>query len=160
MEFQDAIAEINIPTVVSKLVNKHVYFIWTFNPPSSPWIGEVWEALIKPAKRALKTITGDCLFTEEGFHTFICEVKSILNIWLITLSSDDINDYEALTPITSCLNIYHQTMHQVHFEMMKSIIEKSGVCSKQQPICFGAVASRNIYQSSFRDENSITHHQT
>ena len=46
-ELQDAIAEINIPKVVSKLVNKHVNFIWTFNPPSSPWMGEAWEALIK-----------------------------------------------------------------------------------------------------------------
>ena len=35
-ELQDAIAEIYIPKVVLELVKKHVNFIWTFNPPSSP----------------------------------------------------------------------------------------------------------------------------
>ena len=38
-ELKDAIAEINIPKVVSELVRKHVNFIWTSNPPSSPWVG-------------------------------------------------------------------------------------------------------------------------
>ena len=28
----DAIAEINIPKVISELVKKHVNFIWTFKP--------------------------------------------------------------------------------------------------------------------------------
>ena len=37
-EVQDAIDEINIPKVVSEFVKKHVNFIWTFNPPSSPWM--------------------------------------------------------------------------------------------------------------------------
>ena len=46
-ELQDSIAEINVPKVVSELVKKHVHFIWTFNPPSSPWMGGAWEALIK-----------------------------------------------------------------------------------------------------------------
>ena len=46
-DLQDAIAEINVPKVVSELVKKHVHFIWTFNPPSSPWMGGAWEALIK-----------------------------------------------------------------------------------------------------------------
>ena len=35
-EFQDAIAEIYKPKIVLELVKKHVNFIWTFNPPSSP----------------------------------------------------------------------------------------------------------------------------
>ena len=26
---------------------------WKFNPPSSPWMGGIWEALIKSVKRAL-----------------------------------------------------------------------------------------------------------
>ena len=78
-ELKDAIAEINIPEVVSELVQKHVNFIWTFNPPSSPWMGGALEALIKSVKRTLKAIADDCLFTEEKLHTFICEVESKLN---------------------------------------------------------------------------------
>ena len=97
-ELQEAIAETNIPKVISELVKKHVNFIWTFNPPSSPWMGGAWEALIKSVKRTLKAITCDRLFTEEALHTFICEVESILNNRPITPSSNYINDYEALTP--------------------------------------------------------------
>ena len=56
-----------------------------------------WEALIKSVKRTLKSIACDYLFTEDTLHTFICEVESILNNQPITPSSDDINDYKALT---------------------------------------------------------------
>ena len=63
-ELKDAIAEINIPEVVSELVQKHVNFIWTFNPPSSPWMGGALEALIKSVKRTLKAIADYCLFME------------------------------------------------------------------------------------------------
>ena len=70
-ELQDTIAEIKIPKVISKLVKKHVNFIWTFNPPSSPWKGGAWEALIKSVKRTLKAIARDRLFTEDVLHTFV-----------------------------------------------------------------------------------------
>ena len=97
-ELQDAIAEINIPKLLSELVKKHVNFVWTFNPPSSPWIGRAWEALIKSVTRTLKQIARDRLFTEGALHTFIGEVKSVLNNQPTTPSSDSINNYEALSP--------------------------------------------------------------
>ena len=49
-------------------------------------------------KRALKAITLDHIFTEEALYTFLCEVESLLNNCPVTPSSDDINDYQALTP--------------------------------------------------------------
>ena len=61
-------------------------------------MGGAWEALTKPVKITLKTIARDRLFTEEALHTFICEVESILNNLPFTPSSDDVNNYEALTP--------------------------------------------------------------
>ena len=97
-KLQDAIAEINIPKVVSELVKKHLNFIWTFNARSSPWMGGAWEALIKSVTRTLKAIARDRLLTEEVLHTFVCEVESILNNQPIIPSSDDVNDYKALTP--------------------------------------------------------------
>ena len=60
-------------------------------------MGGAWEALIKSVKRTLKAITRNCLLTEEALHRFVCEGESILNNRPITPSSDDINDYEALT---------------------------------------------------------------
>ena len=61
-------------------------------------MGGAWEALIKSVNRTLKAIERDRLFTKETLHTFVCELESILNNRPITLSSDDINNYEALNP--------------------------------------------------------------
>ena len=61
-------------------------------------MGGAWESLIKSVKRALKAITLDGIFTKEALHTFLCEVESLLNNRPVTPSSDDVNDYEALTP--------------------------------------------------------------
>ena len=52
---------------------------WKFNPPSSPWMGGIWEALIKSVKRALKVVIQDRLFTDKTLATLMCEVESILN---------------------------------------------------------------------------------
>ena len=62
---------------------------WKFNPPSSPWMDGIWEALIKSVKRALRVVIQDRLFTDEMLATLMCEVESI---------SDDVNDCKCLTP--------------------------------------------------------------
>ena len=41
---------------------------------------------------------GDRMFNEEALHTLLFKVESTLNSRPITPVSDDINDYEALTP--------------------------------------------------------------
>ena len=46
------------------------------NPPSSPWMGGVWESLVKSVKRSLKVITRDRVFTEESLYMFLCETES------------------------------------------------------------------------------------
>ena len=58
----------------------------------------IWEALIKSVKGALKVLIQDCFFTDEMLATFMCEVESMLNQRPLTYASDDINDYESLTP--------------------------------------------------------------
>ena len=57
----------------------------------------VWEALVKIVKRALRTTTRERLFTEDELTTFVCEVESIVNQCPLTLSSNSIDDFEALT---------------------------------------------------------------
>ena len=61
-------------------------------------MGGIWEALIKPVKRALKVVIQDRLFTDEMLTTLMCEVESMLNQRPLTYFSDDVNDYECLTP--------------------------------------------------------------
>ena len=97
-ELKAAINEIDKEKVMTEIIEKGIHFSWKFNPPSSPWMGGAWESLIKSVKRSLKAITLDRIFTEEALYTFLCEVESLLNNRPVTPSSDDINDYEALTP--------------------------------------------------------------
>ena len=71
---------------------------WKFNPPFSPWMGGVWESLVKSVKRSPKVITRDRVFTEASLYMFVCEVESVINNHPLTSTSDSISDFEALTP--------------------------------------------------------------
>ena len=61
-------------------------------------MGGAWESLIKTVKRSLKAITLDGIFTEETLYTFLCEIEFIVNQRRLTATSDDIRDYDVLTP--------------------------------------------------------------
>ena len=95
-ELKHIVKQIDYDKVVQHFSLKNIE--WKFNPPSSPWMGGVWEAIIKSVKRALRVITRDRVFKEDSLHTFLCEVESILNKRPLLSVSDDINDYDVLTP--------------------------------------------------------------
>ena len=56
------------------------------------------EAIVKITKKHLNTITRNHLFNEETLPTYFTEIESIINGRPLTSLSDDINDFEALTP--------------------------------------------------------------
>ena len=56
------------------------------------------RAIIKITKKHLNTITRNHLFNEETLHTYLTEIKSIINDQPLTSLSDDLNDFEALMP--------------------------------------------------------------
>ena len=70
-------------------INKHLVaknIDWKFNPPVSPWMGSIWESLVKSVRCCFKVIVKDKLFTAES-ATFISKVESIINnllyLWAI-----------------------------------------------------------------------------
>ena len=71
---------------------------WKFNPPVAPWMGGAMESMVKLTKRALRSAMKERVFTEEALHTMLLEVESTLNSRPLTSVSDDVNDFEALTP--------------------------------------------------------------
>ena len=71
---------------------------WKFNPPIAPWMGGAMESMVKLTKRALRSTMKDRMFTEESLHTLLLEVEATLNSRPLTSVSDDLNDFEALTP--------------------------------------------------------------
>ena len=71
---------------------------WHFSLPVSPWMNSAMEAIVKITKKHLNTITRNHLFNEETLYTYLTEIESIINGRPLTPLSDDINDFEALTP--------------------------------------------------------------
>ena len=56
------------------------------------------ESMVKVTKRALKTIIKERTFTDDALYTIMTEVESTVNSRPLTNVSDNIDDYEALTP--------------------------------------------------------------
>ena len=70
-----------------------------FQPVVIPTHGrDIFESIVKQAKRAMKTVINDQVLPEETLHTVFVETEAIVNSWPLTPVSDDPNDYEALTP--------------------------------------------------------------
>ena len=67
-----------------------------FNPPISPWMGGVWNSLVKSLKQGLRLITRDRAFTEDSSTTFLCEVEFVINQRPLTITSDRIDHLEAI----------------------------------------------------------------
>ena len=82
-------------------------------------MGGSWESLIKLVKRALHAISTGRIFTDETLQTYLCEVESILNKRPLTPISDDIHDFEAITP--NYLLIGYQKFDALYKRLTRSL---------------------------------------
>ena len=89
-------SELNQSKISSTLINQKI--AWKFKPPSSPWVGGSWESILKITKRCLTNITKDKAMTYETLVTFLTETEATLNSRPLTQISNDINDFNKLTP--------------------------------------------------------------
>ena len=67
-------------------------------PPGSPWMGGAWKSLVKIAKRCCKTVTNRHSVYDQQLYTILVEIEGTINSRPITPVSDDINDFQPLTP--------------------------------------------------------------
>uniref|UniRef100_A0A1I7W8R0 Integrase catalytic domain-containing protein n=1 Tax=Heterorhabditis bacteriophora TaxID=37862 RepID=A0A1I7W8R0_HETBA len=67
---------------------------WIFNPPSSPWMGGVWERLVQSVKRAYIKMIGRKKLSFIEMNTIIINIEAILNSRPIT--HVDPNDISAV----------------------------------------------------------------
>jgi len=96
VELKKALKLLNQSNVNNYLLERNIK--WKFNPPSSPWMGGAWESIVKLAKRALKTVTNSRAIYDENLVTFFTEVEATLNSRPLVSISDDVNDFNVLTP--------------------------------------------------------------
>lgn len=71
---------------------------WSFNPPSAPHFGGLWEAGIKSVKSHLLRVVGNQILTFEEFYTVLVQVEGVLNSRPLCPMSSDPNDLSVLTP--------------------------------------------------------------
>ena len=71
---------------------------WKFNTPAASHMGGVWERMIRSVRKVLDAVLKGQVLTDEKLNTYFCQAESILNSRPLTAVSDDVNDYQALTP--------------------------------------------------------------
>lgn len=71
---------------------------WSFNPPSAPHFGGLWETGVKSMKTHLRRVVGDQILTVEEFGTILAQIEAVLNSRPLCPVSSDPNDLEVLSP--------------------------------------------------------------
>uniref|UniRef100_A0A182W695 DUF5641 domain-containing protein n=1 Tax=Anopheles minimus TaxID=112268 RepID=A0A182W695_9DIPT len=71
---------------------------WTFNPPSAPHMGGVWERLVRSVKEGLRALDDGRRLNDEMLMTVLIEVESLINTRPLTYMPQTSSDTEALTP--------------------------------------------------------------
>ncbi|KAL1448522.1 hypothetical protein WDU94_000574 [Cyamophila willieti] len=85
------------PAIIDHLTKLEIQ--WTFNAPSNPSSGGLWEAGVKSVKHHLKRILKDRVLHYEEFLTTLCRIESLLNSRPIGVpASCPIDDIQCLTP--------------------------------------------------------------
>lgn len=71
---------------------------WSFNPPSAPHFGGLWEAGVKSFKTHLHRVVGEQVLTVEEFQTVLSQIEAVLNSRPLCPLSADPSDLEVLSP--------------------------------------------------------------
>ena len=95
-ELRRLIREWNQQAICDQLAQADI--IWHFSPPAAADMGGVWERMIGTVKRALRTVLGKLMVTDEVLQTVIAEAEAVVNSRPLTYVSAEGDSLEALTP--------------------------------------------------------------
>ncbi|XP_011859045.1 PREDICTED: uncharacterized protein LOC105556561 [Vollenhovia emeryi] len=71
---------------------------WSFNPPSAPHFGGLWESGVKAMKTHLRRVVGAQILTVEEFSTLLMQIEAVLNSRPLCPLSSDPKDLTVLSP--------------------------------------------------------------
>ena len=95
-ELKNILLKLDTNKIIEKTSKKCVE--WHFNPPLAPHFGEVFEIMIKSAKRAMKSQIGNAEINDENFFTIITSVEHLINSRPLTYQTCNSSDIVPLTP--------------------------------------------------------------
>ncbi|XP_055608517.1 uncharacterized protein LOC129755850 [Uranotaenia lowii] len=71
---------------------------WSFNPPSAPHMGGIWERLVRSTKEAMKALDDGRRLTDEVLLTVLAKAAEMINCRPLTYIPQESSEVEALTP--------------------------------------------------------------
>ena len=71
---------------------------WHFIPPRSPWMGGVWESLVKVTKNTIKSATKNRPIPEDQLITTLAQIDGTISNRPLTSISDDTDELTVSTP--------------------------------------------------------------
>ena len=71
---------------------------WTFNPPGASHMGGAWERMIRLVRQIFVSLLSGKRLDDDGLHTLLLEVESIINSRPLTNCSGDPEDPLPFTP--------------------------------------------------------------
>ncbi|XP_062712190.1 uncharacterized protein LOC115260083 [Aedes albopictus] len=71
---------------------------WTFNPPSAPHMGGVWERMVRSVKEAIRALDDGRKLNDETLLTVLTEAEGFINSRPLTYMPQESADGEAITP--------------------------------------------------------------
>ncbi|XP_058817628.1 uncharacterized protein LOC131680927 [Topomyia yanbarensis] len=71
---------------------------WTFNPPSAPHMGGVWERMMRSVKEAMRALDDGRKLNDEILLTVLAETEGFINSRPLTYMPQESADSEAITP--------------------------------------------------------------
>ncbi|XP_053698939.1 uncharacterized protein LOC128745898 [Sabethes cyaneus] len=77
---------------------------WSFNPPSAPHMGGVWERMVRSVKEAMESLDDGRKLTDEILWTTLIETEWLINARPLTYMPQEPTNPEALTPNHFILN--------------------------------------------------------
>ena len=131
---------------------------WNFNPPSAPHMGGSWERLVRSTKEVMVGLMSDKVVTDPQLYTLMTEVERILNSRPLTHVSDNIDDFEALTPNHILFGKYRLWSY-LDCDITDRDITSTGRC-KHLLLPFGRDGVQSIYLTSPVVQNGATKFRT
>ncbi|XP_062715819.1 uncharacterized protein LOC134291715 [Aedes albopictus] len=71
---------------------------WTFNPPSAPHMGGVWERMVRSVKEAMAALSDGRRMTDEILVTTLAEAEFLVNSRPLTYSGTEDAELDTITP--------------------------------------------------------------
>ncbi|KAL6729376.1 hypothetical protein Aduo_000434 [Ancylostoma duodenale] len=73
-------------SVMSYCANQKIR--WIFNPPAAPWMGGVWERLVRTVKQAFRKAIGRRKLSFTQMSTVIAQIEAVVNTRPLTKTYD------------------------------------------------------------------------